>query len=25
MVIPGPRVADAVELIARTLHPGAYK
>jgi iron complex transport system substrate-binding protein len=25
MVIPGPRVADAVELIARMLHPGAYK
>ena len=24
-VIPGPRVADAVELIARTLHPDAYK
>jgi iron complex transport system substrate-binding protein len=24
-VIPGPRVADAVELIARTLHPEAYK
>jgi iron complex transport system substrate-binding protein len=23
-VIPGPRVADAVELIARTLHPEAY-
>ena len=24
-VVPGPRVADAVELIARTLHPDAYK
>jgi iron complex transport system substrate-binding protein len=24
-VIPGPRVADAVELIARTLHPEVYK
>ena len=24
-VIPGPRVAEAVELIARTLHPEAYK
>jgi iron complex transport system substrate-binding protein len=24
-VIPGPRVADAIELIARTLHPDAFK
>lgn len=24
-VIPGPRVADAIELIARTLHPGTTK
>jgi iron complex transport system substrate-binding protein len=24
-VIPGPRVADAIDLIARTLHPGAGK
>jgi iron complex transport system substrate-binding protein len=25
MVIPGPRVADAIELIAGALHPGLYK
>jgi iron complex transport system substrate-binding protein len=24
-VIPGPRVAEAVELIARTLHPDAFR
>jgi len=24
-VVPGPRVADAIELIARTLHPEAFK
>jgi len=24
-VVPGPRVADAIELIARTLHPAAFK
>jgi ABC-type Fe3+-hydroxamate transport system substrate-binding protein len=24
-VVPGPRVAQAVELIARTLHPEAWK
>jgi iron complex transport system substrate-binding protein len=24
-VIPGPRVADAIELIARTLHPDAFR
>ena len=24
-VIPGPRVAEAIELIARTLHPEAFK
>jgi len=24
-VVPGPRVADAIELIARTLHPGAFR